>query len=97
MRTHNRGLYEELTVYLSLFINYIICSLLTSLLLFFQTPRFEALSLLGSLTCFPNHYKDIPTLHSDFERHTMSTEAFKDHLMSLLLVAGKKEPAGLAR
>lgn len=28
-----------------------------------QTPRSEALSLIGSLMCFPNHYQDLQVLN----------------------------------
>ncbi|KAL4238881.1 Ral GTPase-activating protein subunit alpha-2 [Mactra antiquata] len=62
-----------------------------------QTPRLEAITILGSLVCYPNHYKDTPALHVDMERSTIKTDVFKDHVVNLLLKAGKREPAGLAR
>ncbi|XP_053376419.1 ral GTPase-activating protein subunit alpha-2-like isoform X3 [Mercenaria mercenaria] len=62
-----------------------------------ETPRVESLTILGSLVCFPNHYKDTPVLHVDMERSNIKTDVFKDHVVNLLLKAGKREPAGLAR
>ncbi|XP_052770134.1 ral GTPase-activating protein subunit alpha-2-like isoform X3 [Mya arenaria] len=61
------------------------------------TPRLEAISILGCLVCFPNHYKDIPLMHNDLERVTVKSDVIKDHVLRLLLKAGKREPAGLAR
>ncbi|KAL3872620.1 hypothetical protein ACJMK2_035835 [Sinanodonta woodiana] len=62
-----------------------------------QTPRSEAISLIGSLVCFPNHCKDIPCLDESFERVNLDPISLRDHTLRLLIRAGKKEPAGLAR
>lgn len=42
-----------------------------------QTPRLEAITILGSLVCYPNHYKDTPVLHVDMEKSTIKTDVFK--------------------
>ncbi|WAR18389.1 RGPA1-like protein [Mya arenaria] len=68
-----------------------------SIIISAETPRLEAISILGCLVCFPNHYKDIPLMHNDLERVTVKSDVIKDHVLRLLLKAGKREPAGLAR
>ncbi|CAH1791020.1 unnamed protein product [Owenia fusiformis] len=63
-----------------------------------ETPRAEAISLLGSLLCFPNQFGEMPVLKPksvDITHLTASDS--KDHIITMLLKAGKKEPAGLAR
>ncbi|CAM1331539.1 RALGAPA2 (predicted) [Pycnogonum litorale] len=63
-----------------------------------NTPRTEAISLLGSLLCFPLHYKTFPVFKPNVSEPTvMACNDAKDHLISVLLKSGKKEPAGLAR
>ncbi|XP_052275567.1 ral GTPase-activating protein subunit alpha-2-like isoform X4 [Dreissena polymorpha] len=62
-----------------------------------ESPRLEAVSILGSLVCFANHYKDIPALHADMERSTVKADLVMERVVNLLLKAGKREPAGLAR
>ena len=54
--------------------------------------------MLGSLLCYPHHLQEIPVL----ELETMKTvkipaSELKDLVLDLLLKAGKREPAGLAR
>ncbi|XP_030854676.1 ral GTPase-activating protein subunit alpha-1 isoform X3 [Strongylocentrotus purpuratus] len=66
-----------------------------------DAPRIEALSLLGSLVCFPNMFcnltvfqpapKDISTMVCK------DIKPVKDHLISILLKCGKKEPNCEAR
>lgn len=61
-------------------------------------PRTEALSILGSLLCFPNAYGDMPVLQptsTDFI--CMNCTDAKEHVITILLRSGKREPAGLAR
>ncbi|XP_059157319.1 ral GTPase-activating protein subunit alpha-1-like isoform X3 [Physella acuta] len=63
-----------------------------------EPPRSEAVTVLGSLLCYPHHLQEIPAL----EPETMSTVSIlsadlKDLVLDYLLKAGKREPAGLAR
>ena len=63
-----------------------------------QPPRAEAVTVLGSLLYFPHHILEIPAL----EPELMTTRGVKGHelkdlVLDLLLKAGKREPAGLAR
>ncbi|KAK2161340.1 hypothetical protein LSH36_118g01030, partial [Paralvinella palmiformis] len=63
-----------------------------------DAPRSEAISVLGSLLCFPTHLKQIPTLQPNRKDLVISQCVdLKDHVVNILLRAGKKEPAGLAR
>lgn len=44
----------------------------------FQTPRSEALSLMGSLMCFPNHYQDLQVLNvGDLSVESLSSNVLK--------------------
>ncbi|GFR74888.1 Ral GTPase-activating protein subunit alpha-1 [Elysia marginata] len=63
-----------------------------------EPPRAEAVTVLGSLLCYPHHLQESPVL----EPETMNTvkipaNELKDLVLDLLLKAGKREPAGLAR
>ncbi|XP_023240859.1 ral GTPase-activating protein subunit alpha-1-like isoform X3 [Centruroides sculpturatus] len=61
-------------------------------------PRTEALSILGSLLCFPNAFGDMPVLQpSPTDLVCMNCTDVKEHVISILLRSGKREPAGLAR
>ncbi|XP_042904592.1 ral GTPase-activating protein subunit alpha-1 [Parasteatoda tepidariorum] len=61
-------------------------------------PRTEAISILGALLSLTNVYKEIPTLQpSSTELFTIACKDAKDHIISILFKAGKREPAGLAR
>ncbi|KAL5008782.1 hypothetical protein ScPMuIL_014363 [Solemya velum] len=63
-----------------------------------ETPRVEAVRLLGALVCFPNHMKDLPVLETDGQGVSILTcDTFKENVVRILLKAGRKEPAGLAR
>lgn len=63
-----------------------------------QAPRAEAVSILGSLICFPNHFGEMPVLQPNAVDMTiMQCNDVKDHVISMLLKAGKKEPSGVAR
>uniref|UniRef100_A0A8C5I3N3 Rap-GAP domain-containing protein n=1 Tax=Gouania willdenowi TaxID=441366 RepID=A0A8C5I3N3_GOUWI len=64
-----------------------------------STPRVEAQTVLGSLVCFPNLYRQIPVL-----RHTpgsddinVGNEDIKDYLVSILLDSATKEHSEGAR
>uniref|UniRef100_A0A8C5NGP4 Rap-GAP domain-containing protein n=1 Tax=Gouania willdenowi TaxID=441366 RepID=A0A8C5NGP4_GOUWI len=64
-----------------------------------ETPRVEAQTVLGSLVCFPNLYRQIPVL-----RHTpgsddinVGNEDIKDYLVSILLDSATKEHSEGAR
>ncbi|CAG5132354.1 unnamed protein product, partial [Candidula unifasciata] len=63
-----------------------------------EPPRAEAVTVLGSLLCYPYYMPEFPAL----EPETMNvvnipSVQLKDLILDLLLKAGKREPAGLAR
>ncbi|ESO85701.1 hypothetical protein LOTGIDRAFT_210880 [Lottia gigantea] len=63
-----------------------------------EPPRAEAVSLLGCLICFPNHFQEMPVLKpNSVDRITLTCNDMKNHIIDSLLVAGKREPAGHAR
>ncbi|PSN32061.1 Ral GTPase-activating protein subunit alpha-2, partial [Blattella germanica] len=62
------------------------------------TPRTEAVSILGVLLCLPNTFTNMPVLQPNASEFTvMPCSDAKDHILSVLLKCGKREPAGLAR
>ncbi|XP_076442581.1 ral GTPase-activating protein subunit alpha-1-like isoform X3 [Babylonia areolata] len=63
-----------------------------------EPPRAEAVSILGTLLSFPNHYMEVPVLQSSLLTTALvEADDLKDRIIDLLLKAGKREPAGLAR
>uniref|UniRef100_A0A8W8IDE3 Rap-GAP domain-containing protein n=1 Tax=Magallana gigas TaxID=29159 RepID=A0A8W8IDE3_MAGGI len=63
-----------------------------------QTPRSEALSLIGSLMCFPNHYQDLQVLNvGQLSVESLSSNTLKECIISQLLNSAKKESAETAR
>ncbi|XP_067682813.1 ral GTPase-activating protein subunit alpha-1-like isoform X5 [Haliotis asinina] len=61
-------------------------------------PRSEAVSVLGALLCFPNHFLELPVLKpNSVDISVLKCNEMKDTVVNLLLKAGKREPAGLAR
>eukprot|EP00073_Rattus_norvegicus_P035501 XP_008760511.1 PREDICTED: ral GTPase-activating protein subunit alpha-2 isoform X4 [Rattus norvegicus] len=62
-------------------------------------PRSEALTLLGSLVCFPNTYQEIPLLQSVPEVSDVVTgaEDVKHYLINILLKNATEEPNECAR
>ncbi|XP_072799796.1 ral GTPase-activating protein subunit alpha-2 [Vicugna pacos] len=62
-------------------------------------PRPEALTILGSLVCFPNTYREIPLLQSVPEVTDLvpGTEDVKHYLISILLKNATEEPNECAR
>ncbi|XP_077996665.1 ral GTPase-activating protein subunit alpha-1-like isoform X2 [Glandiceps talaboti] len=63
-----------------------------------DAPRVEAISLLGSLICFPNMYCNMQALQpNSSDISMMSSKDLKDHIISILLKAGRKEPHFEAR
>ncbi|XP_033736327.1 ral GTPase-activating protein subunit alpha-1-like isoform X2 [Pecten maximus] len=63
-----------------------------------ETPRTEAVSVLGALLCFPNHLHEVQVLqHTNLSVNSLHLNEFKEQVINTLLRAGKKEPAGLAR
>ncbi|XP_077522746.1 ral GTPase-activating protein subunit alpha-1 isoform X4 [Amblyomma americanum] len=62
-------------------------------------PRVEAVTLLGSLVCFPNVYRELHVLQcTGSEPPTLAPLAdVKDLIVDLLLKAGKTDPDGVAR
>ncbi|RZF33885.1 hypothetical protein LSTR_LSTR009909 [Laodelphax striatellus] len=62
------------------------------------TPRTEAMSILGSMLCFPQSLCQMPMLqptHRELIVHTCLD--IKDHVVNILLRCGKTETAGVAR
>lgn len=67
-------------------------------LYFLQPPRAEAVSILGTLLSFPNHYGNMVVLEpKTLTTTTLLADELKDLIVDMLLKAGKREPAGLAR
>ncbi|XP_054551943.1 ral GTPase-activating protein subunit alpha-2 isoform X2 [Talpa occidentalis] len=62
-------------------------------------PRSEALTILGSLVCFPNTYREIPLLQSVPEVNEVitGTEDVKHYLINILLKNATEEPNECAR
>nr|XP_045012124.1 ral GTPase-activating protein subunit alpha-2 isoform X2 [Jaculus jaculus] len=62
-------------------------------------PRSEALTLLGSLVCFPNTYQEIPLLQSgpQVTEVITGTEEVKHYLINILLKNATEEPNECAR
>ncbi|XP_006860711.1 PREDICTED: ral GTPase-activating protein subunit alpha-2-like [Chrysochloris asiatica] len=62
-------------------------------------PRSEALTILGSLVCFPNTYQEIPLLQSvpDVNEVVTGTEDVKRYLINILLKNAMEEPNECAR
>ncbi|KAK7504780.1 hypothetical protein BaRGS_00003808 [Batillaria attramentaria] len=63
-----------------------------------EPPRAEAVSILGALLSLPNHYRELPVLQPGcLTTAQIQSDELKDRIIDLLLKAGKREPAGLAR
>ncbi|XP_067563476.1 ral GTPase-activating protein subunit alpha-2 isoform X4 [Pseudorca crassidens] len=62
-------------------------------------PRLEALTILGSLVCFPNTYREIPLWQPvpEVTEVTKGTEDVKHYLISILLKNATEEPNESAR
>ncbi|XP_063104690.1 ral GTPase-activating protein subunit alpha-2 isoform X2 [Cavia porcellus] len=62
-------------------------------------PRSEALTILGSLVCFPNIYQEIPLLQSvpEINEVVTGTEDIKHYLINILLKNATEEPNECAR
>ncbi|XP_057358659.1 ral GTPase-activating protein subunit alpha-2 isoform X1 [Manis pentadactyla] len=62
-------------------------------------PRSEALTILGSLVCFPNTYQEIPLLQSVPEANEVitGTKDVKHYLINILLKNATEEPNECAR
>lgn len=62
-------------------------------------PRSEALTILGSLVCFPNVYQEIPLLQSvpEVGEVITGTEDVKHYLINILLKNATEEPSECAR
>ncbi|XP_023587168.1 ral GTPase-activating protein subunit alpha-2 isoform X3 [Trichechus manatus latirostris] len=62
-------------------------------------PRLEALTILGSLVCFPNTYQEIPLLQSvpEVNKVVTGTEDIKHYLITILLKNATVEPDECAR
>ncbi|XP_037341987.2 ral GTPase-activating protein subunit alpha-2 isoform X1 [Pungitius pungitius] len=64
-----------------------------------EAPRMEAQTILGSLVCFPNLYRQIPVLQGvpGSDDITISDENIKDYLVNILLETARKEHCEGAR
>ncbi|KAG1693961.1 Ral GTPase-activating protein subunit alpha-1 [Nymphon striatum] len=63
-----------------------------------EFPRTEAIAILGSLLCFPEHFGEMSVFQPNVHEPTLMTcDDVKEHLVSVLLKSGKREPAGLSR
>ncbi|KAM6918106.1 ral GTPase-activating protein subunit alpha-2 isoform 3-T3 [Lycodopsis pacificus] len=64
-----------------------------------EAPRMEAQTILGSLVCFPNLYRQIPVLQRvpGSDDITISDENIKDYLVNILLEKATKEHCEGAR
>ena len=61
-------------------------------------PRTEAVSILGGLTCFPNHLTEFQVIDATtLALKNLHSKEFKEQIMNHLLRAGKKEQNGYAR
>ncbi|XP_058419308.1 ral GTPase-activating protein subunit alpha-2 isoform X7 [Diceros bicornis minor] len=62
-------------------------------------PRTEALTILGSLVCFPNTYREIPLLQSvpDVNEVVTGAKDVKHYLINILLKNATEEPNECAR
>ncbi|XP_031435652.1 ral GTPase-activating protein subunit alpha-2 isoform X8 [Clupea harengus] len=65
----------------------------------FEAPRIEAQTVLGSLVCFPNLYRQIPSLMSTpgSDDIVIGEEDIKDFLVNVLLTTARSEPSEGAR
>ncbi|XP_069065228.1 ral GTPase-activating protein subunit alpha-1 isoform X6 [Pleurodeles waltl] len=63
-----------------------------------NAPRVEAQVLLGSLVCFPNLYKALPSLHPNVSDIAVSQFSdVKELIVKTLLSCAREEPSGPAR
>uniref|UniRef100_A0AAY4CSA1 Rap-GAP domain-containing protein n=1 Tax=Denticeps clupeoides TaxID=299321 RepID=A0AAY4CSA1_9TELE len=65
----------------------------------FEAPRIEAQTVLGSLVCFPNLYRQIPSLMSTpgSDDIVVGKEDIKEFLVNVLLTTARSEPSEAAR
>ncbi|XP_063040577.1 ral GTPase-activating protein subunit alpha-2 isoform X3 [Engraulis encrasicolus] len=65
----------------------------------FEAPRIEAQTVLGSLVCFPNLYRQIPSLMSTpgSDDIVIGEEDIKEFLVNVLLTTARSEPSEGAR
>lgn len=65
----------------------------------FESPRIEAQTVLGSLVCFPNLYRQIPSLQSlpGSEDIMVGNEDMKDYIVNILLKTARNESCEGAR
>ncbi|XP_057662756.1 ral GTPase-activating protein subunit alpha-1 [Diorhabda carinulata] len=61
------------------------------------SPRTEAMSFLANLLSQTEHFNSISVLQPDSDMHVISCPDVKDHIVSILLRAGRREPKGKAR
>ncbi|XP_024153195.1 ral GTPase-activating protein subunit alpha-2 isoform X3 [Oryzias melastigma] len=62
-----------------------------------EAPRIKAQTILGSLVCFPNLYRQIPILQPTSDDINIGNVDIKNYLVSILLEAATKEPCEGAR
>ncbi|KAB0803388.1 hypothetical protein PPYR_00358 [Photinus pyralis] len=61
------------------------------------TPRSEAVSILSSLLSFPDDLSQILVLQPEPNIQMMPCPDIKEHVVTILLRAGRREPTGMAR
>ncbi|KAJ8980173.1 hypothetical protein NQ317_011417 [Molorchus minor] len=61
------------------------------------TPRTEAVSILANLLCLPDDLSSFSVLQPEGDICVMSCPDIKEHVVSILLRAGRREPKGKAR
>lgn len=64
---------------------------------FSQLPRFEAVSLLGSLIGMSSIYEGIPLQQLSVEPQASHPKDTKERVLNLLIRSSKKEPSGMGR
>ncbi|XP_050506318.1 ral GTPase-activating protein subunit alpha-1 isoform X2 [Diabrotica virgifera virgifera] len=62
-----------------------------------SSPRTEAMSFLANLLSHTENLNAISVLQPDSEMHIMTCPDIKEHIVSILLRAGRREPKGKAR
>ncbi|XP_019874544.2 probable Rho GTPase-activating protein CG5521 isoform X2 [Aethina tumida] len=61
------------------------------------SPRTEAVSILANLLSLPDDLNSVSVLRPDSSIEVMSCPDIKEHVVSILLRAGRREPSGKAR
>ncbi|KAJ8941931.1 hypothetical protein NQ318_013264 [Aromia moschata] len=62
-----------------------------------NSPRTEAVSILANLLCLPDDLSSFSVLQPEGDIRVMTCPDIKEHVVSILLRAGRREPKGKAR